>query len=80
MKKQFKLAQRKVFSNQHMIDVSLVGNVGMILITDNGCYPDDDSRSERRNLNYHTMMVPAMTRDDLKHLYTAIGEVLKNSK
>jgi len=79
MKRQFKLAQRQVASNHHVIDVSLTGNIGMISITDNGLYPDDDS-TERRNLNYHTMMVPLMTREQLKDLRTAIDEVLKNSK
>ena len=78
--KMAKLAQREVQSNHHQIAVGLVNDVGYISITDNGLYPDDDSRSHRRELNYNTMMVPLMTREDLKDLYTAIGEVLKNSK
>ena len=79
-KKQAKLAQRQVSSNHHDIHVSLIGDIGSISITDNGLYPDEDSRTERRNLNYNTMMIPLMTREDLKDLYVAIGEVLKNSK
>jgi hypothetical protein len=79
-KKLPKLAQRQINSNGHNVYVSLVGNVGCISIEDNNLYPDSDSRSERRNLNYHTMMIPLMTREDLKDLHTAIGEVLKISK
>jgi hypothetical protein len=75
-----KLAQRQIVSNHHNISVGLTGNVGYISITDNGLYPDDDSRSHRRDLNFHTMMVPLMTREELKNLHTAIGEVLKNSR
>ena len=78
--KQPKLAQRHVVSNHHNIYVSLIGNIGSISITDNGLYPDDDSRTHRRDLNFHTMTIPLMTREDLKDLYVAIGEVLKNSK
>ena len=78
--KQHKLAQRQVVSNHHDIHVSLIGNIGSISITDNGLYPDDDSRTHRRDLNFNSMMVPLMTREDLKDLHTAIGEVLKNSK
>ena len=80
MEKQLKLAQRQVFSNHHDFCISLIGNLGYISITDNGLYPDDDSRTERRNLNFNTMAIPLMTRKDLKDLHTAIGEVLKNSK
>ena len=55
-------------------------NCGSLSITDRNLYPDSDSRSERRNLGYDTMMIPLMTREDLKDLRTAIDEVLKNSK
>ena len=75
-----KLVQRQVISNHHEIHVSLIGDIGSISITDNGLYPDDDSRTHRRDLNYHRMMVPLMTRENLKDLHIAIGEVLKNSK
>lgn len=80
MKTGQKLAQRQIVSNDHNISVGLTGNVGYISITDNGLYPDEDSRSHRRDLNFHTMMVPLMTREELKNLHTAIGEVLKNSR
>jgi hypothetical protein len=76
----YKLAQRQIVSNHHDISVSMSGNVGCISITDNGLYPDDDSRTHRKDLNFHTMTVPLMTREELKRLHTAIGEVLKNSK
>ena len=75
-----KLAQRQVYSNSHVISVGLTGNVGYINITDNGLYPDEDSRTKARDLGYNTMTVPLMTRDDLKDLKIAIEEVLKNSK
>lgn len=78
--KQPRLAQRDVISNHHIINVSLVGDVGMISITDNGLYPDDDSRTHRRDLGFNSMMVPLMTRQELKDLKIAIEEVLKNSK
>ena len=71
---------REVISNHHNIVIGLTGDIGYISIADNGLYPDDDSRTHRRNLNYNTMMVPLMTRKQLKDLHTAIGEVLKNSK
>jgi hypothetical protein len=80
MAKQQKLAQRITYANGHNIYVGLTGNVGYISIEDNNLYPDHDSRSERRDLNYHTMMIPCMTREQLKDLHIAIGEVLKNSK
>lgn len=80
MKTGQKLAQRQIVSNHHNISVCMTGNAGYISITDNGLYPDDDSRSHRRDLNFHTMMVPLMTREELKNLHTAIGEVLKNSR
>jgi hypothetical protein len=80
MAKQQKLAQRFTYANGHKIYVGLTGNVGYISIEDNNLYPDHDSRSERRNLYYHTMMIPCITREQLKDLHIAIGEVLKNSK
>jgi len=80
-KKQPKLAQRQVTSNGHNIYIGLVGNNGgYISIEDNNLYPDGDSRSDRRNLNFHSIMIPLMTREHLKDLRTAIDEVLKNSQ
>jgi hypothetical protein len=51
-----------------------------VSITDNNLYPDSDSRTERRDLGFSSMMIPLMTREQLKDLKTAIDEVLKNSK
>jgi|LakMenE01Jun11ns_1017448.scaffolds.fasta_scaffold9688237_3 hypothetical protein len=75
-----KLAQRQQYSNGHIISIGLTGNVGYISIEDNNLYPDSDSRSERRNMQYNRLMIPCMTREDLKDLRTAIDEVLKNSR
>ena len=75
-----KLAQRQVISNGHTISIGLIGDVGYVSIEDRNLYPDDDSRSERRDRGFERMMIPLMTREDLKDLHTAIGEVLKNSK
>lgn len=75
-----KLAQRTISSQGHDVSVSLIGDCGYISITDRNLYPDSDSRSERMNLGYNSMMIPLMTREDLKDLRTAIDEVLKNSK
>lgn len=80
MAKTQKLAQRQTYANGHNIFVGLIGNVGYISIVDNNLYPDEHSGSERRNLGFNTMMIPLMTREQLKDLHTAIGEVLKNSK
>ena len=80
MSKTHKLAQRTINVNGHDISFGLTGNVGYVSITDYNLYPDGDSRSDRRDLNFNRMMVPCMTRDDLKDLRTAIDEVLKNSK
>lgn len=75
-----KLIHRQVYANQHIIDVSFVNEIGWISITDNGLYPDNDSRTERRNLRYNTMMVPLLSREDLKNLKRAINDCLKLSK
>jgi hypothetical protein len=75
-----KLAQRQTCPNGYTVAIGLTGNVGYISIEDRNLYPDDDSRSDRRNAGFNTMMIPLMTREDLKDLHTAIGEVLKNSK
>ena len=75
-----KLAQRYMYSGSHRIDVSLTGNIGSISIEDNSLYPDEDSRSVRRDMGFNRIMIPLMTREDLKDLQTAITEVLKNSK
>ena len=79
-KKLQKLSQRQTNPNGYTIYVGLTGNIGYISIEDRNFYPDGDSRTERRNLGYNNMMVPCMTREDLKDLRTAIDEVLKNSK
>ncbi len=75
-----KLAQRQTHCNGHIISVGLAGNTGYISIEDNNLYPDSDSRANRRNLLFNRIMIPLMTREDLKDLHTALGEVLKNSK
>ena len=76
MKKQkYWLAQRQVYANGHLVSVGLTGDVGYISIIDNNLYPDEDSRGQRKDL-----MIPLMTREQLKDLRTAIDEVLKNSK
>jgi hypothetical protein len=80
MSNKHKLAQRQSNSNGHVISVGLTGDIGYISIEDYNLYPDSDSRSKRRDLNFNRIMVPLMTRDDLKRLRTAIDEVLKNSK
>lgn len=79
-KKVFKLAQRQMYSNQHTINVGLTGDIGYISIEDNGLYPDEDSRTHRRDLGFNSIMVPQMTRQELKDLRKTIKEVLKNSK
>ena len=80
MNKHSKLAQRITYANGHKIYVGLTGDVGYLSIEDNNRYPDGHSGADRRNMNFHTLMVPCMTREQLKDLHTAIGEVLKNSK
>jgi len=80
MAKQQKLAQRETYSNGHIISIGLTGNIGYVSIEDNNLYPDSDSRSNRRDLMFNRIMIPCMTREDLKDLHTTIGEVLKNSK
>ena len=80
MTKQFKLAQRSVNVMGHDFSVGLTGNIGYISITDRNLYPEGDSRDDRRNLGFDTMMIPLMTREDLKLLKIAIDEVIKHSK
>jgi hypothetical protein len=80
MAKTSKLAQREAYANGHNISIGLVGDIGYVSIEDNNLYPDGDSRADRRDMNFNRMMVPCMTREQLKDLHTAIGEVLKNSK
>jgi hypothetical protein len=75
-----KLAQRQTYANGYLVSVGLTGDVGYISIIDNNLYPDDHSGAEQRNLLFNKMMIPLMTREDLKNLRTAIDEVLKNSK
>lgn len=80
MSKANKLAQRQVSCNNHDISISLTGDVGCIVVSDNGLYADDDSRTYRRDLGFNSMMIPLMTRSDLKRIKVAIKEVLKNSR
>jgi hypothetical protein len=80
MKQILKLAQRQVVSNHHDIHISLIGNTGCISITDNGLYPDDDSRTHKRDMGHNTMIIPRMTREELTELHNAIGEVLNTYK
>ena len=75
-----KLAQRTTSVNGHDVSVGLTGNVGYVSITDNNLYPEGDSRADRRDMNFNRMMIPCMTREDLKDLRIAIDEVLKYSK
>ncbi len=75
-----KLAQRQTYSNGHIISIGLTGDIGYISVEDNNLYPDSDSRAKRRSLQFNSIMVPLMTRQDLKNLHINIGEVLKNSK
>ena len=75
-----KLAQRQTYSNGHIVSVGLTGDIGYVSIEDNNFYPEGDSRTDRRDMNFNRIMIPLMTREDLKDLHTAIGEVLKNSK
>lgn len=75
-----KLAQRKVSSKGHNIYVGLTGDIGYISIEDNNLYPDGDSRSDRRDAGFSSIMIPLMTREQLKDVKIAIEEVLKNSK
>ena len=75
-----KMAQRQTYSNGHLVSVGLVGDVGYISIEDNNIYPDEDSRAERRDKMFNRIMIPLMTREQLKDLRIAIDEVLKNSK
>lgn len=78
--KKQKLSQRVTHSNGHLIGVGLIGDCGYLSIEDNNLYPDGDSRSNRRDLNFNRIMLPLMTREELKELKKAIGDVLKNSK
>lgn len=75
-----KLAQKIVSVNGHDVSVGLTGDVGYISIEDRNLYPDGDSRADRRNMNFNSMMIPCMTREQLKYLCIAIDEVLKHSK
>jgi len=75
-----KMAQRQTYSNGHIVSVGLVGDVGYISIEDNNIYPDEDSRAERRDKMFNRIMIPLMTREQLKDLRIMIDEVLKNSK
>ena len=75
-----KLAQRIVSVNGHDVSVGLTGDVGYISIEDRNLYPDGDSRADRRDMNFNSMMIPCMTREQLKDLRIAIDEVLKHSK
>jgi hypothetical protein len=80
MAKQFKLAQRVVSVRGHDFSIGLTGDCGFVSIWDRNLYPEGDSRDDRRNLGFDNMMIPLMTREDLKSLKIAIDEVLKHSK
>jgi hypothetical protein len=80
MANQKKLAQRSMSVKGHYIGLGLVGDIGYIEITDNNIYPEGDSRYDRQEQHFNTMMIPLMTREQLKELKLAIKEVLKNSK
>ena len=80
MAHKIKLAQRNISVRGHYIGVGLTGDIGYIEITDNNIYPEGDSRNDRQEQNFNTMMIPLMTREQLKELSVAIKEVLKNSK
>lgn len=75
-----KLAQRQTITNGYIISISLTGDCGYISIEDNNLYPDSDSRSERRDLQFNRIMIPLITREQLKDLNIAITETLKYSK
>lgn len=50
MAKQPKLEIRQTYCKGHDISVSLIGDLASLTITDNRLFPDEDSRTERRNL------------------------------
>jgi hypothetical protein len=75
-----KLSIKRLQNNSYDIAVGLVGDVGYISVTDNGLYPDGDSRADRRDMGFNNFMVPLMTRDKLKELRNIIKQVLKESK
>jgi len=75
-----KLVQRQIISKGHIISIGLGGDIGYISIEDNNLYSENDSRSQRRDLMFNKIMIPLMSREDLKDLKIAIEEVLKNSK
>ena len=80
MSKTHKLAQRDVSLKGHYVSVGLFGDIGHIEITDNNIYQEGDSRFDRQEENFNTMMITQITREQLKELKLAIKEVLKNSK
>jgi hypothetical protein len=75
-----KSEQRVINVNGHNVSIGLTGNVGYISICDRNLYPDKDSRADRMNMGFNIMMVPMMSREQLKDLSIAINEVLKHSK
>lgn len=72
-----KLRVEKAFINGHFVEVTLIGDLTSIAIEDNNLYPDSDSRSQRRDLNFHRMMIPLMNRKQLKEIRDVIDNVLK---
>jgi hypothetical protein len=56
-----KLEQRMIMSHGHRISVGLTGNIGYLSIEDTNLYRDNDSRADRRDLNFNTMMIPKET-------------------
>jgi len=72
-----KLRVEKALINGHFVEVTLIGDLTSIAIEDNNLYPDNDSRSERRDLNFNRMMIPLMKRKQLREIRDIIDKVLK---
>ena len=65
MTKQSKLVIRQNSFNGHTVSVGLTGDVGYIKITNNNLYPNSHSGSKRKDMNFNTMMIPPMTREQV---------------
>ena len=74
-----KLVQRIISCQGHDVVVGLDSNIGYMSITDRNLYPDEDSRSHRRDQGFDSMMIPMMTREDLLSLRDCISEILESS-
>lgn len=75
-----KLAQRQLILSSYTVNISLIDNSGYIYMRDNGLYPDEDSRSLKKELGFNNTIIGPISRESLKNLKIAITEVLKNSK